>query len=270
MRIKPFLKWAGGKRWLLGREEFRVPSFTGRYVEPFLGGGAVFFHLRPASASLSDTNCRLIETYLTIKNNWQEVYLGLARRQELHCRDFYYQERSTTYDCQNDRAAQFIYLNRTCWNGLYRENLNGHFNVPIGTKTQVIFADDSFDEVSSCLSSADIRCRDFEETINEASSGDFIFVDPPYTTAHNFNGFVKYNQTIFSWEDQIRLSHAVKRAADRGCKVAVTNAAHSSVKSLYQDAAEIIELSRSSVICGKADGRQHTTEALILLGFGSQ
>jgi DNA adenine methylase len=232
---KPFLKWAGGKRWIVDREEFTIPSFEGRYIEPFLGGGAVFFHHKPSKSIISDANKRLIETYSAIKDDWQMVWRYVKAYQRLHSRDFYYYERSKTRDKPYARAAQFIYLNRACWNGLYRVNLSGRFNVPIGTKTTIVFDTDNFEEISDALQSADIYSCDFAVTIDKARRGDFLFVDPPYTTAHNFNGFVKYNQKIFSWEDQVRLRDSLAKAAARGARVALTNAAHESISGLYED-----------------------------------
>lgn len=267
LRQKPFLKWAGGKRWLLGKPEFAVPYFRGNYIEPFLGGGAVFFHLVPDQSILSDANGRLIETYKAIQTEWEAVAAELSVYQSRHEAAFYYDERSRKYDDPIRRAAQFIYLNRTCWNGLYRENLKGEFNVPIGTKTRVIFPDDDFAALARALQRADLRCCDFEETINYAKKDDFLFIDPPYTTAHNYNGFVKYNQNIFKWEDQIRLSSAVKRAARRGCRILITNAAHDSIRELYEGWTEISEIARSSVISGAVDGRKGTKEQIIRVGY---
>lgn len=133
------------------------------------------------------------------------------------------------------RAARFIYLNRTCWNGLYRVNLNGEFNVPIGTKTEVIYEEDNFQEISELLSHAIIYQADFEELIDKASRNDLIFVDPPYTVRHNHNGFIKYNEKLFSWDDQERLFYSLNRAKKRGAIVVGTNAYHKCIRDLYGD-----------------------------------
>lgn len=260
--MKPFLKWAGGKRWLVNRPEVNFPEFTGKYIEPFLGGGAVYFHLRPEAALLSDANSRLVDTYLAIKNEWGLVERELRRLQKLHSRDFYYEERRRSRRSRATQAAQFIYLNRTCWNGLYRENLKGEFNVPVGTKNKVIFEDESFEEISELLRSAEIVNSDFECSINRAVAGDFVFADPPYTTAHNHNGFVKYNQKIFSWDDQIRLKESIFAAVERGVHVMVTNADHESIHELYEDVAKFKSVGRPSVIAGKASKRTRTSEVL--------
>src|SRR5262245_49247102 len=125
--LKPFLKWAGGKRWLFESGQFSLPSFTGNYIEPFLGGGAVFFETRPQNAVLSDSNRRLIELYVVIRDQLQEFNTFMQHHAAAHSREYYYELRSQEFSMATARAAQFLYLNRTCWNGLYRENLKGKF-----------------------------------------------------------------------------------------------------------------------------------------------
>ena len=262
--IKPFIKWAGGKRWLVDNTQFKMPDFDGRYIEPFLGGGAVFFHLSPARAILSDVNSRLIDTYQAIRSDWKSVEDELKRMHALHTKEFYYAERDRVRKALHTQAAQFLYLNRTCWNGLYRENLAGKFNVPIGTKTQVILPDDDFPAVSALLKNADLRCCDFEETLQDAKAGDLVFLDPPYTTAHNMNGFVKYNQKIFSCDDQVRLRRCAEAAAMRGARVVLTNADHESIRTLYSSMGDPEIVSRASVISGRSAARGQTTEALYI------
>ncbi|NPD16131.1 Dam family site-specific DNA-(adenine-N6)-methyltransferase [Xinfangfangia sp. D13-10-4-6] len=259
--MQPFIKWAGGKRWLASDPSFNFPTFSGRYIEPFLGGGAVFFHLKPKLSIISDVNPRLIEAYRAIRDNWSAVYSELRRMQRLHSKDYYYEERSRRRRTSHTRAAQFIYLNRTCFNGLYRENLRGEFNVPIGTKDSVIFEGEDFSKISDALKLADIRVSDFSDTLSEAREGDFVFADPPYTTAHNLNGFVKYNQKIFSWDDQIRLRDAIYSAVDRGAVVYLTNADHESIHELYKGGGEYRSIGRASVMAGSSHFRTKTTEA---------
>ena len=262
--MKPFIKWAGGKRWLLDEASFALPQFTGRYIEPFLGGGAIYFHLAPAASILSDVNARLIATYRAIRDEWQLVQNSLVEFQTQHSKDFYYAERKRVHAASHLRAAQFLYLNRTCFNGLYRENLKGEFNVPIGTKTQVILADDDFETASRLLAGADLRVCDFEVVLADVGEGDLVFLDPPYTTAHNCNGFLKYNQTIFTWEDQKRLKGAIREAKQRGAQVVLTNANHESIRELYEGLGTLQVLSRRSVISGSSLSRGVTTEALFV------
>jgi len=261
-RLSPFLKWAGGKRWLVARHSSFFPSFSGKYIEPFLGSGAVFFHILPEQGILSDSNPWLIETYLAIRDDWERVLSHMVQHQRLHSRDYYYKVRGMKCRNRYTRAAQFLYLNRTCWNGLFRVNLKGEFNVPIGTKTKVIMQDD-FSSISSALLGMKIVSSDFEPIIDSAAADDFLFVDPPYTVNHNLNGFIKYNEKIFSWEDQERLRDCLLRAKNRGVAILMTNADHESIKSLYGKGFTLSYVDRASVISGNSKFRGNTTELLI-------
>lgn len=263
MPLNPFLKWAGGKRWLVDKHAHLISLGSLRLIEPFVGSGAVFFGLEPSTAILSDKNSRLIESYQAIKDSWKGVLELLQIHQKNHCSEYYYKIRSEDFDDIIERAAQFIYLNRTCWNGLYRVNKFGKFNVPIGTKQNVILATDDFEAISQILRNVELIAGDFEIALNKAGIGDFVFVDPPYTVKHNYNGFIKYNQSIFSWDDQIRLRDQISLAVKRGAQVLVTNACHDSVKSLYEGVGEISTLSRSSVIAGNAGARGKYEEVII-------
>lgn len=261
--LTPFLKWAGGKRWLVERHEYLLSDNYNCFIEPFLGSGAVFFNLKPKNSILADKNERLIEAYSAIKENWQAVQENLHIHHANHSKEYYYAIRSTEFYSAESRAAQFIYLNRTCWNGLYRVNLKGKFNVPIGTKKHVCLATDNFEKTAAALENSKLIAGDFELAIEQAKNGDFVFVDPPYTVKHNYNGFIKYNESIFSWDDQIRLRDAVKAAIDRGAQVLVTNAFHESVKGIYEGLGELIKLNRPSVISGKTSGRGSYEEMII-------
>lgn len=261
--ILPFLKWAGGKRWLVSNHPELFPNEYNNYLEPFLGSGAVYFFMRPSNAILGDFNSDLINTYNQIKLNWPEVNSILHNYHELHSKDFYYKIRETSFDDLQEKAAKFIYLNRTCWNGLYRVNLKGKFNVPIGTKNKVILDTDNFEQVSKSLNGAQLLATDFKNVIDQAQKGDFLFIDPPYTVKHNFNGFVKYNDQLFSWSDQIRLRDSVENAVSKGVKVLVTNADHESIHELYKGIGQKISLDRLSVISGKAQARGKFSELII-------
>jgi DNA adenine methylase len=265
--LVPFLKWAGGKRWLTTQYPEMFPTSFKRYVEPFLGSGAVYFHLKPKDALIADCNANLISTYDQVRLNWQKVELALRRHHRSHCAEYYYQERDRKHRAAHERAAQFIYLNRTCWNGLYRVNLNGKFNVPIGTKTSVTLESDDFRSISKQLKHAKLRHSDFDATIREAKRGDFLFVDPPYITSHNFNGFVKYNDKIFSWNDQERLAECVASASRRGVKILLTNADHESVRKLYRGIGEHHSVSRHSVLAADSKNRGTTTELAVTINF---
>lgn len=265
--LKPPLKWAGGKRWLVANHSRLFPREFACYREPFLGGGAVFFHLAPQRAVLSDANVRLIQCYSAIKTDWKAVWQALRQLERRHSDEFYYEVREREFSNRHREAARFIYLNRTCFNGIYRENLKGVFNVPRGTKDSVTFADDDFHLVASQLKKSKLFHGDFSMNILQAEQGDFVFVDPPYTVRHNNNGFVKYNQKIFSWNDQIRLRDDVRVAAEKGAKILVTNANHASILELYKGIGQTKILSRASVISGDAGARGSYAELAICVGY---
>jgi DNA adenine methylase len=262
LSVTPFLKWAGGKRWLAREYPALFETDFDRYIEPFLGSGAVFFALDPSASLLSDTNAELTGAFGAIREDWKAVRNILANYHKRHCRDLYYETRALTPSDPFEAAARFIYLNRTCWNGLYRVNQKGQFNVPMGTKTNVLLQD-NLSCIAKVLQKAEIRTCDFSDAMAEATLGDLVFVDPPYTVHHNVNGFLKYNQKLFTWEDQIRLRDAVVSAVGRGAKVIVSNAAHVSVRVLYKDVGEIVTLDRSSVISGSPLGRRKEQEIVI-------
>lgn len=261
--VIPFLKWAGGKRWLVATQESLFPATYQRYIEPFLGSGAVYFYLGPKRAILGDLNAELIETYQAIRDDWRSVVRLLGKHHRSHSKSYYYRVRDQRYRSAVGRAAQFIYLNRTCWNGLYRVNLNGKFNVPIGTKNDVLLDTDNFKTISEQLRLAKLIHSDFEPIINKAERDDLVFVDPPYTVKHNFNNFVKYNEKLFSWDDQVRLKDCLVRAKERGARVIVANAFHESIKKLYRGFGEFITLTRSSIIAASASHRKECEELII-------
>lgn len=189
----------------------------------------------------------------------------LMRHHSNHSEEHYYKIRSHVPEDVVEQAARIIYLNRTCFNGIYRVNRDGKFNVPIGTRTNVVFPTDDFEGIARLLRTATVRVADFEKTIDQAMSGDLVFADPPYTVRHNNNGFIKYNEVLFSWEDQERLVHALAKARDRGVKIVATNASHSCLKSMYLDAGfDVKEVSRFSPISASVSNRKQFEEMLIL------
>lgn len=261
--LEPFLKWAGGKRWLVQRYADFLPRRFNRYIEPFLGSGAIFFYLLPVRATLADSNAELVDTYRAIKKEPKKIHNRLKLFQELHCPDFYYRIRTTIPDDPIERAVRFIYLNRTCFNGLYRVNRQGIFNVPMGSKMVVEFAEGYLEGVSTALRGAVLCVSDFEATIDQATTGDFLYVDPPYTVMHNKNNFVKYNASLFSWDDQIRLASAIRRAASKGALIMLSNAHHKCVSVLYHEFGNHYPLERSSILASSSERRRKTTELLI-------
>lgn len=226
----------------------------------------MYFHIQPKHALIGDINTKLIDTYLAIKDNWSLVYRYLREHHNNHSVNYYYSIRSKTMRSIYSQAAQFIYLNRTCWNGLYRVNLSGNFNVPIGTKHDVIYDDDCFSCISDLLKNAIIYRSDFEELIDLSERDDFLFIDPPYTVKHNNNGFIKYNEKLFSWGDQERLYYALVRARQRGAHILATNAYHRCLTSLYRDKFDLLKTSRRSAISSKVSRRANFEELIIYSG----
>lgn len=266
-KTQPFLKWAGGKRWLLRNEYVEFPSSYNRYIEAFVGSGSVFFTLSPKRGILSDTNSWLIDTYTAIKKDWEKVFAHLKVHALRHNTDYYYSIRNQKSKNIYKNAARLIYLNRTCWNGLFRVNLKGEFNVPRGTKDNVILRSDDFELVSKKLKNIKLVDYDFERVINMAREDDFLFIDPPYTVRHDNNGFIKYNKRLFSWGDQERLHESLVRAVSNGVKVMATNAHHPSIFKLYNERFKIETLYRHSVISGKNIARSKCKEYLITWGI---
>jgi len=263
----PFLKWAGGKRWLVYRIQKLIPTIespAGTYFEPFLGSGAMFFSLRPAKAVLNDINAELINAYRAIKRKPQALDRLLRHYHRNHSSELYYRTRALVPRTPLRAAARFIYLNRTCWNGLYRVNLNGQFNVPVGTKSNVILPTDNFSEIGRLLKRVSLHSTDFSKIVEQAGRGDLVFADPPYTVNHNLNGFLKYNEQLFSWEDQERLHAAALGAIKRGAKVIVSNADHRSIRNLYSETQFVLHtVDRLSNISGLNAGRKSITELVI-------
>jgi DNA adenine methylase len=264
VKLTPFLKWPGGKRWLVSMCPDVFPSEFDTYIEPFLGAASVYFHIRPQKAILGDLNEDLIAVYHGVKEDPAAVQVLLEKHQAAHCRDYYYEVRNMEPESLSARAARIIYLNRTCFNGIYRVNRQGKFNVPIGERDQVVRHADDFLSVAALLVGAELHQGDFEQLVGRAQPGDLVFLDPPYTVRHNRNGFIKYNERLFSWGDQERLARTAAAAAQRGAHVVVTNASHPTVRQLYpEELFTFREVSRYSSISASVDSRKHFDELII-------
>jgi len=263
MAVKPFLKWAGGKRWLVRKYKSCFPEDIGCYYEPFLGSGAVFFALCPGQGVISDSNRELIDVYKALKRDWRQVYGWLYEFSNRHSFEGYYAIRSSCPETIYERAARFIYLNRACWNGLYRVNKKGEFNVPKGTKDKILLATDDWEGISLALQNVKVREADYLQVLDNVQRNDFVFLDPPYTIKTK-EFFVRYNQVGFPWERQIELCDAATRAMGRGAKVMVTHKANECVKRLYEDAGfHVRTISRTSVISAAPERRGRYDELLI-------
>jgi len=260
----PLLKWPGGKRRLLNSILPLVPRSFNRYFEPFLGGGALFFALAPKCAYLSDKNGELINTYAQVRDNPEAVIRKLCRLKNNE--ETYYTVRSSRPSSDVGRAARLIYLTTLAFNGIYRENLRGVFNVPYGFKTHLNPCDEHrIRETSRVLQHAYTREADFHTALKGARLGDLVYLDPPYTVAHGSNGFLKYNSKIFSWDDQLRLANLAKKLADKGCTVIVSNASHASIRNLYGGFSEKL-IERNSVIAASSNYRAQVTESVYFAG----
>lgn len=262
---KPFLKWAGGKTWFVTNEENRLPHNYNRYIEPFLGGASVFFHLNPREAVLTDINRELINTYISVKDDFDKVYKHLREHERNNCQEYYYRIRDMRPRTQASAAARMIYLNKTCFNGVYRLNGNGDFNVPYGTDKQIVFDKKELFDASRALQNATLYCQGFEEAIGLAQENDFLFCDPPYVVPNGTNRFVLYGLGVFSWDDQIRLAQLLHEAANRGVKIILTNIEHSEVRALYEDEPvfHLDRLRRKCTISGTTDGRGDYSELIV-------
>ena len=262
-QVKPFLRWAGGKRWLLkSLSQFLPREGFNNYHEPFLGGGAVFFYLKPQKTSfISDVNSDLIKTYIAIQQDVEDVIkeLKLLKNSE----EDYYNIRKEKIKSSNKKAAQFIYLNQMSFNGIYRVNLNGEYNVPYGHREKYQFDYDNIRKVSRVLKKTIIKACDFKESIKNVKKGDLVFIDPPYTVTHNDNGFFHYNKKLFSKEDQCELAEMVSSIKKKGAFYILTNAAHNEIKKIFSNGDHIIEMERASLIGGKNAKRGKYKELII-------
>lgn len=260
--VKPFVKWPGGKQWLAYAAPQLVPkSWSGRYYEPFVGGAAFFFALQPALATLSDRNTELMAAYQAVRTQADDV-IRLLRRYP-YDEEFYYDMRDAAPRARATIAARLLYLNRSCWNGLYRVNKDGRFNTPFGTYINPTICDAArIKAAARALWRATLREGDFAEVVAGAKSGDLVYCDPPYITGHQHNGFLKYNAPLFSWEDQQRLARVAKELAGKGVHVLISNADHMTVRQLYSGF-HCYRVRRNSLIAGPVDSRGVVSEILV-------
>jgi DNA adenine methylase len=260
-KVKPFLKWAGGKRSLLPELLKFIPQKYNRYFEPFLGSGALFFALSSKKAYLSDLNRELVNAYKQVKNKARLVNAKLSKLRFSKA-TYLRLKKNKSGDCLS-RAVRFMYLNKTCWNGLYRENKKGEFNVPIGKyKAPLICDKENLEKVNKVLKNAIISRNDFEVILRKARKGDLIYLDPPYVTGHSNNGFIEYNSKIFSWHDQKRLRKVVGVLHKKGCKIIMSNASHVVIRNLYKGF-KLHSVKRHSHIAGIVKNRKRITELII-------
>jgi DNA adenine methylase len=229
--ISPFLKWAGGKRWIAGLVAAILNSQS-RYVEPFLGSAACFFSTNCQSAVLADNNDELMNCFRVVRDNPRGLITRLSSL-TIDRRTFR-QIRATTERSNLNRAVRFLYLNRTAFNGIYRVNRLGQFNVPFGCKpTTVVCDNNAIVQCSQRLRRVDLLTCDFRAVLGTILRSDSLYIDPPYTVKHNNNAFRRYNECIFSWDDQVSLAASTNRLAARSVPIVITNAFHQDVMALY-------------------------------------
>ena len=245
--LRPILKWAGGKTQMLDQLMPKLPQKYGKYIEPFIGGGALFFATQPENAVIADSNSELVNLYTVIKNNPYDLINELSGM--VNDSDFFYELRSLDVKDMSPVkiAARTIYLNKTCFNGLYRVNKSGNFNVPFGRyKNPKICDEESIVLASNLLVNKDIVLGDYKFVLKKyAKENDFIFLDPPYLPVSQYSDFKRYTKEQFYEEDHVELANEVKRLQELGCHVVLTNSNHPLVHQLYSDfTIEVIQTKR--------------------------
>jgi DNA adenine methylase len=270
---KPFLKWAGGKKQLLAQYEPLLPTRFSRYFEPFVGGGAVFFHLwntgrLPAEACLLDHNDELVSTYRAVRDDVEALIARLADHQANHSKDYYYRiralDRGDAPLTGVERAARTIYLNRTCYNGLYRVNRKGQFNVPLGRYENPTILDEArLRTAHEALQGVSLEVRDFRSLPELAEPGDFFYFDPPYDPLSKTASFTSYTWGSFRDEDQRDLAEVFTRLAGRGCLCMLSNSHTPFILDLYREhRIEVVTARRA--ISSDGAGRGEVKEVVVL------
>jgi len=270
---KPFVKWVGGKRQLL--TQFRLMNLyppekfdpkNGKYFEPFVGGGAVFFDLLPEKATLSDLNNELVITYNVIKNDVENLIVSL-KKHKLD-KEYFLKVRAKNPETLSDIniASRFIYLNRTCFNGMYRVNSKGGFNVPFGKYTNPLICDENnLRKASKALKNVEIKKQDYKEVLKKARKGDFVYFDPPYYPVSKTASFTSYTSESFLDKEQIELRDTFVELHKRGCFVMLSNSDTPFINKIYSDPKDlrITKVQAGRAINSNASKRGKITEVLI-------
>lgn len=248
--LHPFLRWAGGKKWLVNRikEALDITAFSS-YHEPFVGGGALLFFFQPKKAYISDANEQLILTYIVVRDNIHDVIDIISDFGQGE--EAYYRVRAMKTEEPTVQAARFIYLNQMSYNGIYRVNSKGEYNVPWGKRLKYEFDFNNLRNVSKYLQQVRIQAMDFGESLKSVRKNTLVFLDPPYTHSNIDNGFIQYNKKTFTFEDQIRLSEMIDTIKARGAYYILTNADHDVIREVFDKEDKIIPITRNSTIGGK-------------------
>lgn len=268
--LRPFLKWAGGKRQLLPEIRRFVPKKFNTYFEPFVGAGAVLLDLQPKRAVVNDINYELINAYRVIKTDVEALIADLGKHKNE--KEYYYQlrdlDRSDEYSSLSfiKRASRIIFLNKTCFNGLFRVNSQGQFNVPFGDYSNPKIVNDIvLRAVHQYLTSNDITIlnEDFETAVIPATKNDFVYFDPPYDPVSDTSSFTGYNLDGFNRDNQVRLKQVFDHLSNRGCKVLLSNSATPFVRELYSKY-KTITISANRAINSDALKRGKVDEILVM------
>ena len=240
---KPFVKWAGGKRQLIPILNENLPKSFGTYHEPFLGGGALLFHIltqkQEQKCSISDLNSDLVLTYTTIRDRIDDLITSLKKHEKNYQKDsksYYYSVRENTPKNEIEKTSRLLFLNRTCFNGLYRVNNKGKFNVPLGKYSNPnIVNEDNLRSVSKILqlNKISIQCRDFESVQRYAKKDDLIYFDPPYQPVSKTSNFTSYTNKDFTYDDLSRLFDLCTKLDEKGCKVLLSNSNSKEVSEMF-------------------------------------
>ncbi|SHE99390.1 DNA adenine methylase [Desulfofundulus australicus DSM 11792] len=262
-RPRPPVKWAGGKSQLISQFEPLFPKEYSLYVEPFVGGGAVFFHLLPPRAVLIDSNDELINFYLVVRDDLEALLQDLKRHE--NTAEYYYRIRALDPDQLTpvERASRFLYLNKTGYNGLWRVNSRGQHNVPFGRyKNPKIVDEPNLRLVSGALKKAEIICDDFSQVLDCAAPGAFVYLDPPYHPLSETANFTSYTPDAFGEDDQRRLAEVFRELDRRGCLVMLSNSDTPFIRELYKNYDIQVVYAKRAINC-RADKRGPISELVI-------
>jgi DNA adenine methylase len=276
--IRPFLKWAGGKRQLLPILRQHIPSNYKTYFEPFIGAGAFLFDLQPKKAIINDANKELVNCYKVIRDNPEELLTITSGHQQKNSKAYFYElrelDRKPIFDSLSniEKAARIIYLNKTCFNGLFRVNSQGQFNVPYGDHKNPIVAEEVIIKaISKYLNQNKIQILnlDFEASVSEAKKGDFIYFDPPYDPISDSSSFTGYDLNGFTKDEQIRLKNVCDELVKRDCKVLISNSSTEFINDIYSNKEyySIIEVEANRHINSVGSGRGKINELLIFSNY---
>lgn len=259
--LHPFLRWAGGKKWLIKRIKGAIDiEAYSSYHEPFVGGGALLFFFHPKKAYISDANEQLILTYIVVRDNIHDVIDIISDFGKGE--DAYYRVRAMKTEEPIVQAARFIYLNQMSYNGIYRVNSKGEYNVPWGKRLKYEFDFNNLRNVSKYLQRVSIQTMDFGESIKSVRKNALVFLDPPYTLSKIDNGFIQYNKKTFTLEDQKRLSEIIDQIKSRGAFYILTNADHEIIRKVFDKKDKVIPVTRKSTIGGKNANRGQYEECI--------